>query len=143
MKIKVKKQTMINGLQNVQAIVSSKSTLPILSNVMLEAADDCLKINATDLDVNVQIIVDANVSEEGSTTIDAKRLFSIFREISGDEVEMEVDNNQTSLRSGSSFFRLNGMSSEEFPQMPEVEDQKSYAIKSAIFKEMLQKTNYA
>jgi len=135
---------MINGLQKVQAIVATKSTLPILSNVMLEASGESLKINATDLDINVQITVDAEIEKEGSITIDAKRLFSIFREISGDEVDMEVDaNQQTTLRSGSSFFKLNGMSSEDFPKMPDVEGDKNYAVGSGVFKEMLQKTSYA
>lgn len=144
MKLKVKRQNMINGLQKVQAIVSAKSTLPILSNVMLDVEGSKLKINATDLDVNVQITLDAEVEEEGSTTIDAKRLFSIFREISGDEVDMAVDENQLiELRSGSSFFKLNGMSSEDFPQMPEVEGEKTYTVSAGVFKEMLQKTSYA
>lgn len=144
MKIKVQKQTMINALQKVQSVVPANSTISILSNVMLEAQSDSLKVCATDLDLNVQVIVDAKVEAKGSTTTDAKRLFSIFREIGGDEVSLEVeDNNQTKLRSGSSYFKLNGMSSEDFPQMPEIESDHSYAVEGGVFKEMLQKTFYA
>lgn len=144
MKIKVSKQTMINGLQKVQSIVPTNSTLSILSNVMLHASDNKLTISATDLDINVRVTVDAEIEQDGSTTTDAKRLFSIFRELDGSEADMQVgDNNLTTIESDSSLFKLNGMSSEDFPQIPEVESDTSYTIESGVFKEMLQKTFYA
>lgn len=144
MKIKVKKQTMISGLQKVQSIVPANSTLSILSNVMLQAEGQSLKISATDLDINVKATIAAEVEEEGSTTTDAKRLFSIFREINEDDIDLSVsENNQTEIMTGSSFFKLNGMSSEDFPQMPAVEGERVYTIESGVFGEMLQKTFYA
>ncbi len=144
MKLKIEKQTMINGLQNIQTIVSQRSSIPILSNVMLETCGDSLKITANSMDVSVQTIVNAKISKEGKTTIDGKRLFSIFREMSGVEIDMMVDDNyQTTLRSAASQFKLNGMSCEEFPRMPEIESDKNYSINQGVFKEMLQKTSYA
>ena len=144
MKLKVQKDDLINVLQNVQSIVSSRSTLPILSNILFETGDGELSITATDIDVSVRTRVRAEVEEEGSTTLPARRAFSIFRELPAGVIELDVDADHTAtIRAASSFFKLNGMDATEFPPLPVFESETSYTLDEVVFREMLQKTSYA
>ena len=77
MKITIAKEEFIRGLQSVQNVVNPRTTLPVLSNVLLEANDGKLLLTATDLDVTVSCTVKADVSEEGRVTLPAKKLFGI------------------------------------------------------------------
>ena len=81
MKLKVTKQAILDGLQRVQSIVVTKSTLPVLQNVLVQADKKGLSITATDLEVSVRSFVEAEVAAEGGTTIPARRFFSIVREL--------------------------------------------------------------
>lgn len=144
MKIKVSKQIIIEALQKVQSIVSPRATLPILSNLLFSVSDGKLWITATDLEVSVRTSVEAEVEKEGATTLPARRTFSLFRELSAADIEIEVDDkNVASIRAGSSFFKLNGISDEEFPPLPKFESESSYVLDQPVFREMLQKVSYA
>ena len=81
MKISVTKDDLASGLQAVQNVVGARSTLPILSNVLLVAGAKRLELRATDLEVSVHASVPANVEREGATSMPAKRLFGLVREI--------------------------------------------------------------
>ena len=119
MKITIAKDQIIAGLQAVQNVVSTRTTLPILSNVLLRAEDGKLEFTATDLDVTVACSVEAKVEKNGSTTVPVKKLFGIVRELNGGEIEIESDDkNVTSVRCGGSFFKINGLSADEFPPLP-------------------------
>src|SRR4026207_1665206 len=101
MKLTISKEQLINGLQAVQNIVSTRTTLPILSNVLLRAEAGKLELTATDLDVTISCGVQAEVQRQGATTLPVKRLFGIVRELAGQEIEMDVDEkNACSLRAG-------------------------------------------
>ena len=116
MKFSVSKDKLLEGLQLVQNVVSTRTTLPILSNVLMRAAEGRVEFTATDLDVTVSCSVEANVKKSGATTIPVKKLFGIVRELNSPEIEIETDDKQvTSIRAGSSFFKIRGLSSEEFP----------------------------
>jgi DNA polymerase-3 subunit beta len=144
MNLTISKEQLIAGLQAVQNIVSSRTTLPILSNVLLHAEGNRLRLIATDLDVTISSEVEAQVKEEGKTTVPVKRLFGIVRELGSPEIEMEVDEkNVCSIRSGASFFKINGLSIEEFPQIPVFKQEKSVTIEQAKVKGMLRKTAFA
>src|SRR6058998_864753 len=109
MKLTISKEQLINGLQAVQNIVSTRTTLPILSNVLLRADTGKLELTATDLDVTISCGVQADVKRPGATTVPVKRLFGIVRELAAQEVEMDVDEkNACSLRAGPSFYKING-----------------------------------
>ena len=124
MKIIITKDQIISGLQSVQNVVSNRTTLPILSNVLLRAGQGKVEFTATDLDVTVACSVEAKVEKEGATTIPVKKLFGIVRELSGD-IELETDEkNVTSIRSGGSFFKVNGLAADEFPPLPKFKDDK-------------------
>src|SRR5215475_3533666 len=106
MNLTISKEQIINGLQAVQNVVSTRTTLPILSNVLLRAEDNRLELTATDLDVTIVCAVEAAVKKSGASTIPVKKLFGIARELANSEIEMEVDDkNVCSLRSGPSFFK--------------------------------------
>src|SRR5208337_4289684 len=104
MNLSISKEQIINGLQAVQNIVSTRTTLPILSNVLIRAEKDRLEFTATDLDVTISCGVEASVKKVGSVTVPVKKLFGIVRELGNPEIELEVDDKNTcSVRSGASF----------------------------------------
>lgn len=144
MKLSIQRAKLMEGLQTVQNVVASRSTIQILSNGLFKAANGRLQITATDLEISVQCAVDANISEEGETTLPVKRLLSIVRELSNPEIELEIDSNDIiSLSSGSSSFKINGLSSRDFPPMPGTDAKNRFSIEQGAFKEMLRKTAYA
>jgi DNA polymerase-3 subunit beta len=144
MNLTIAKEQISSGLQAVQNIVSTRTTLPILSNVLLRADNNALQLTATDLDVTITCSVEATVKKPGATTVPAKKLFGIVRELGTTEIEIETDEkNTTSLRSASSFFKIKGLGAEEFPPMPNLADQKSVKIPQEKLRSMLRKTSFA
>ena len=91
MKLTIAKDQLLVGLQAVQNIVGSRSTLPILSNVLLEAGDRRLSLTATDLDVTITCSVNATVEVPGRATLPVKKLVDITRELMATDIEIEVD----------------------------------------------------
>jgi DNA polymerase-3 subunit beta len=143
MNLTITKDQIIAGLQAVQNVVSTRTTLPILSNVLLHADGNHLEITATDLDVTVACKVEAKVTQPGSTTLPVKKLFGIVRELNGD-IDIEVDDkNIASIRSGSSFFKINGLGADEFPPLPKFKDDKKVALSQETIRSMLKKTAFA
>lgn len=144
MKLNIDKAALAAGLQAVQNVVSSRSTLPILSNVLIIADDDIISLATTDLDLSVVYKVPGEVVEPGRTTLPVKRLSSIVRELPGELVELESDEkDQSNVNCGSSNFKLVGMNADEFPAIPEAEGDIVYEIDQGEFREMLRKTAYA
>jgi len=144
MNLTISKEQIIHGLQAVQNVVSTRTTLPILSNVLLEAEGNRLKLTATDLDVTVTCAVEANVKKGGSTTVPVKKLFGIIKELNNGDIELEVDEkNNCSIRAGASFYKVNGLAAEEYPPMPKFKDEKKVSLKQETVKSMMRKTSFA
>jgi DNA polymerase-3 subunit beta len=144
MKLAVTKDALLEGLLRTQNIVSNRPTLPILTNALLEADDDGLWITTTDLEVGVRCRVEARVEKTGATTIPARKLVSIIRELPASEVVLDVDSkNTTSIRCGASFFKIFGLPKEEFPAFPEFQDPKTLSLRQSELKDGLRKTSYA
>ncbi len=144
MNLAISKDQILNGLQAVQNIVSTRTTLPILSNVLLQAGENHLDLTATDLDVTITCSVEAAVKKGGATTVPVKKLLGIARELANAEVELEVDDkNVTSLRSGASFFKIRGLGAEEFPPLPTFKEEKKIVLPQEKLKSMLKKTSFA
>src|SRR5258708_39828985 len=102
MKFSVSKDKLLEGLSTVQNVVSTRTTLPILSNVLLQAADGKIRLTTTDLDVGVQGSVEAQVERTGATTLPARRLISNGRELPASESYFDVDTkNLTTNRTAS------------------------------------------
>ncbi len=144
MKCIISKEALLNGLSVVQNVVTTRTTLPILSNALLKADNGKLIVAATDLDVGIRASVDATVEKGGATTLPARRLFAIARELPNAEVTIEVDAKQNAtVRSGASFFRILGLPEEEYPAFPKTDGAKVFKLTQGAFKEMLKKTSYA
>ena len=144
MKLIITKSSFLDGLQAVQNIVNLRSTLPILSNVLLTAEKKHLELTTTDLEVSVRCRIEADVPKPGKTTLPARRLFSIIRELPDSAIELEVDDKDIAkLTCGSSFFKIIGLSEDEFPPITKADGKNSYTLDQGIFREMLKKTWYA
>ena len=144
MNLSISKEQIINGLQAVQNVVSTRTTLPILSNVLLRAEGDRLELTATDLDVTVACGVEAKVKQAGATTVPVKKLFGIVRELANLEIDLEADEKHNcSVRSGASFYKINGLSADEFPPLPKFKEDKKVALPQETLKGMMKKTSFA
>jgi DNA polymerase III subunit beta len=144
MNLTIAKDQLIHGLQSVQNIVSTRTTLPILSNVLLRAANNKLEFTATDLDVSISCSVEAKVKKPGATTIPVKRFFGVVRELTSPEIELEVDEkNACSVRAGASFYKIHGLSADELPPIHSLKEDKKITIPQEMLKGMLRKTSFA
>jgi len=144
MNLSIAKDQILIGLQAVQNVVGSRTTLPILSNVLMRAEGGRVEFTATDLDISVSCTVEAKVLQPGATTLPVKKLFGIVRELGGTEIEIETDEkNISTLRCGSSFFKIHGMNAEEFPPLPNLKDDKKVILSQETVKGMLKKTAFA
>jgi DNA polymerase-3 subunit beta len=144
MNLTITKEQIINGLQAVQNVVSTRTTLPILSNVLLRAEGDRLELTATDLDVTVACSVEAQVKKTGASTVPVKRLFGIVRELTNPEMDLEVDDkNSCSIRCGASFYKINGLSADEFPPLPKFKEDKKVVLPQQTVRGMMKKTSFA
>ncbi len=144
MNLTITKEQIINGLQAVQNVVSNRTTLPILSNVLLRAENDRLELTATDLDVTVVCGVEAKVKKAGASTVPVKKLFGIVRELANSEIELEVDDKNTcSVRSGASYYKINGLSADEFPPLPKFKEDKKVNFSQETVRGMLKKTKFS
>ncbi len=143
MKLIIEKDAFISGLQNVQNVVGARTSLPILSNVLLRGVDGKLELTATDLDVTVQCGVEADIKVPGATTVPLKKLLAIVREL-GPEIELEADErNICTISSLASVYKLNGIGADEFPPKPQLGDGKSLLILQQTLKKMLRQTSFA
>jgi DNA polymerase III subunit beta len=144
MKFSATKEKILEGLQQVQNVVSTRTTLPILSNVLLQAKEGTVNLTTTDLDVGVRGGFEASVDKAGASTLPARRLFTIIRELPSSEISIEVDGkNAASIRSGQSFFKILGLPEEEFPPLPKFENAKVVTMRQKDLRDGLRKTAYA
>src|SRR5262245_8127947 len=144
MNLTISKEQIIAGLQAVQNIVSTRTTLPILSNVLLRAEGEKLELTATDLDVTITCAVEAKVKKPGASTVPVKKLFGIVRELTNTEIDLQVDEKHVcSIQSGSSYYKIHGLSSDEFPPPPRFKDDKKVVLSQETLKGMMRKTSFS
>ena len=144
MKLTISKEQLIQGLQAVQNIVSTRTTLPVLSNVLLKAEPGRLDLTGTDLDVSISSAVEANVERPGSVTLPAKKLFGIVKELPTPQIELEVDDkNHCRITSGASYYKINGLAAEEFPATPTFAENRKMTLPQDKLKSLLRKTSFA
>lgn len=144
MKISCPKEQLLQAMSQVQGAVSPRTTLPILANVLLKAENGTLTVTATDLDIGIQYNIPVEVIEPGSTTLPAKRLLGIIRELPSANVELEVSPNCiATVTCSNAYFKIVGMAKEEFPKLPEFPESKTFELSQAVLKEMINKVSYA
>ena len=144
MKFKINRDHFANGLAQVLNVVGSKATMPILSNVLIEAEKDQISLTTTNLDLGIRCKIKAEVKETGSVTLPVKRLAGIVRELPNVDVTLDASpNHQVKLTSGGSTFRIMGIGKEEFPPLPEFGEEKAYSLEQTELVTMLKSVAYA
>jgi DNA polymerase-3 subunit beta len=144
MELTVGKADLQKELQLCQGVVEKRSTIPILSNVLLKAADGRLQIAATDLDVTILSSCAARITTPGGVTIEAKRLFDVIRSLPEDDVHMTMqENNSVLIEAGTAKFRLLGLPAEDYPTLPTVNVSEGYTMPLDELKTMVAKVKFA
>jgi DNA polymerase III subunit beta len=144
MKLTIAKDQLLAGLQSVQNVVGSRTTLPILSNVLLVAADGKLGLTATDLDVTITAHVPALIEKPGKVTLPVRKIVEIAREVVATEVELDVDDKAVaSVRAGGAFFKVNGLAADEYPPVPAFAKNRTVVLPQDKLSAMLRKTAFA
>lgn len=144
MNITLSRASLLQAVQRCQSIVEKRHTIPILANILLEAADNTLKITASDLEVGIRSQTDAEVKTAGAVTVSARKLFDIIKELGVDQdVTLEAGSAFVSIRSGRSRFRLSTLSADEYPSLSEADTQTSIQISGTTLSEMVSATSFA
>jgi DNA polymerase-3 subunit beta len=144
MEFKIKRNDFLNALSWTQSVVEKKTTMPILSNALLEVGNQKVRIIATDLEVGVMTQVEAHVAHEGKICVLAKSLHDIVRELPNEEIQIrQKDETRIEISAGKSQFKIVGMSPDEFPTLPMANEKNSYSLEAKGLKGMLDKTLYA
>lgn len=144
MKFIISKSELSKLLGKILNVVAQKPTIPILSNVLLEAADGRLVITATDLTVGMRCEADAKVLTEGATTLPARHFSQLAKELTAASVEVQVNDNEvTQIFADSSRFKLHGMNRSEFPSLPDLTGAAQFRLDQSVLKDMLYRTSFA
>jgi len=144
MQFSIAKDTFLKALQKVQGIIETRKTMPILSNVLIEARPGKIDITATDLEVGMKSSYEASVKEEGKITVSAKKLYEIIKELPESEIYFSTrENDWIDLQCGKARFNIVGLSSEEFPSLPKIDDRDCIRIESGTLNKMVERTSYA
>jgi DNA polymerase-3 subunit beta len=145
MKFNTTKDILLKGIQSVQSAINTKSNLPILSNILLEATDENIILTTTDLDIGIVSKIEIKPSITGSITVPAKKLSDIIKELpDGETISVSVKkNNLVNIDCEKSSFKIMGLPKEEFPQLPEFKDKESTTLQQKKLKTMLRMTNFA
>ncbi len=144
MKIKILKNDLVKNIQNVQNVVSSRTSLPILSNVLVESERNGVRLTGTDLDIGISSAFISEVEEDGSITIPAKRFNDIVKELPDEDVLITtMKNNSMTIKCGKCFFKILGLPKEDFPKLPEFNVEPHITINQGILKKMLTMTYFS
>lgn len=143
MRIIVNQPNLLEGIQIIQNVIPSRTTLPVLSNFLIETQENRIKMVATDLDLGISTSVLAKIQEEGGITIPAKRFSEIIRELPSEEIDITVKkNNSIHISCGTCFFKLMGIAKEEFPKIPKIEKRENLVLSQRELKRMLELTSF-
>ncbi|MGH7546462.1 MAG: DNA polymerase III subunit beta [Gemmatimonadota bacterium] len=136
-------QNLRNGLAAVGATIAPRTTLPVLSNVLLEADGEGLRLSATDLDMWVSLVVPAEPKSGGALTVPAKKLSEIARELPESPVRLHSKGDHLTLECGKSRFRLHGLPREEYPSFPEVPFDEAWTVEAGVVQRLVGHTSFA
>ncbi|HEX9777203.1 MAG TPA: DNA polymerase III subunit beta [Geopsychrobacteraceae bacterium] len=144
MQFTIERETFLKALTRVQGIIEKRHTIPILSNVLIEADEKNIFFTATDLEVGVRSYYEANIKKTGKVTVSAKKIFEIIKELPNKEISFSVKENfWVEIKCGKSVFNLVGLSPDEFPKYPECKNTELNEINSNNLKEMIDKTIFS
>ncbi|MDO8730540.1 MAG: DNA polymerase III subunit beta, partial [Candidatus Omnitrophota bacterium] len=144
MKLRVSKENLLKALQTVYPVVPSRSTLPILSHLLIEARKEGVQVTGTDLELGISTLAPAEVSEEGAIAVPAKRFMDLIKELPNDSLQITArKNQQMSIECGRGSFKILGLPKEEFPKMPVSGGQDTLVIDQGVLQAMLSLTTFS
>jgi DNA polymerase-3 subunit beta len=147
MEVSLRREDLVRGLHIVQGVVERRNTLPILANVLLEPAESGIALTATDMEVGLRGIVPAQVKKKGAVTLNARKLYEIAREVTGDEVVLKsTQPGWVDVLAGRSKFKIVSLEPKDFPQLPLGPDAPAgvgIRIAAGTLREMIDKTLFA
>ena len=152
MKFEIARDRLLNGLSDVTKAVSSKAAIPILTGIKLDVDEEGLYLTGSDSDITIQTFIPAEengeqlirTSQRGSIVLQAKYFNEIVRKLPTNDIEIEVSGHlQTHIRSGKSEFHLIGSDAEDYPQLPEIDDDRHFAIPADLLKSIIRETVFA
>jgi DNA polymerase-3 subunit beta len=146
MRVTIERSAFLKALTHVQSVVERRNTIPILSNVLLQAGDGQLKLTATDLDLEIVESVPAEVARSGATTVPAHMLYDIVRKLPDGaqlEIEQAGDGQRVSIFAGRSRFSLQALPHEDFPDLAAGDFPNSFAIPAGDLRGLVDKTRFA
>jgi DNA polymerase-3 subunit beta len=145
MKATIERAVLLKSLGHVQSVVERRNTIPILSNVLLEAREDgSLRLMATDLDLQVDESVPATVTQAGATTVSAHTFFDIVRKLpEGSQVELTAAEGKMQVIAGRSRFNLSTLPRDDFPVIAEGDLPTRFELPAATLRQIIEKTRFA
>lgn len=152
MKVKIQLNQLIEAVQDVMKAVSSRTTIPILTGIKMEVTYDGVHLTGSDSDISIERLIPVEegdlvhieVKQEGSVVLPARYFSEIVKKLPNESVEIEVGERfETTLRSGASEFSLLGLDPEEYPRLPQIEENLVFEIQSDLLKTMIRQTVFA
>jgi len=145
MKLTVSQTQLAHGLGIVTRAVAPRSTLPVLSNILLATDEGRLRLSATNLELGITCWIGAQIQEEGSITVPARMLSDLVTTLPGEHVELTLTprNNSLNVHCGTSNFELRGIDAQEFPPMPVPDLASGVELNVADFNEMIRQVSFA
>jgi DNA polymerase-3 subunit beta len=143
MKFTITRDSLQQGLAAVGATIPTRTTLPVLSNLLLEADATGVQMSGTDLDIAVSLRVHADVEEGGRLTVPAKKLQELARELPEQPVRVTSRGDRLELSCGRASFRLNGLPADEFPAFPAVNFEESWRVRGEVLQSLIKQTSFA
>lgn len=143
MKFSLPKSRLASYLQHVLQVVPTKSTLPVLTNILVEALENKIKLSATDLDISVTASIEGVVTKKGSVALPAKILFEIIKELPESEISFEATTQRVEIKIPNGSYKIATVSPDEFPKLPAINTKKEIRISAADLVKMIRKTTFA
>lgn len=144
MKFTITREKLHEGLGAVTASIPTKTTLPVLSNILVEASKDGIRLSGTDLDIAVSTVIPAQVDQEGATTLPARKLAEIVRELPSAAIKIAASGEQrVQIECGRSRFKLLGLSRDEFPAFPAVKFEGGWKVTARELQKLISHVAFA
>jgi DNA polymerase III subunit beta len=140
----IEKREFLRGLSLIQGIAGRKTTLPILTHLLLESKKETVQLTGTDLEIGIREELNAEVNQEGKASVSAKKLYEIVRELPDETLHVQnKENHWIRLQCGKSIFNISGLDPEEFPTLPAYQEDYFSKLLVPVLAEMIDKTVFA
>ena len=137
------KSDLLDPVQSLQGVTSGRNTLPILSNIMMSAQDDIVELSGSNLEIGIKVQAPATIKEQGEITVSSSKLFEVVNSLPNDQqVTLTTKNNMIELECGTGIYKIRGLSTDEFPEMPTLHD-NHFTVDATEFLAMIHKTVFA